>query len=191
MSAKRQHQTFYTLEEYLEFENYANSRHEFFRGEIYAMAGTTPRHNIISLSVAASLREQLRGRPYSARAMDQRLRVEAADLTTYPDILVVCPPERLSPTDRIALLDAAVIIEVLSPSTARYDQTAKFDFYCHLDSLRHYLLVEQSRVEVEHRFKSENGEWTTQIFADLGAEIELEAIGCRLRVSEIYEEIEF
>ncbi len=68
MSAQRQYRTSYTLEEYLEFENYANSRHEFFRGEIYAMAGTTPRHNLISLNVAASSRAQLRGRPCSARA---------------------------------------------------------------------------------------------------------------------------
>ncbi len=191
MSAQRKHQTSYTLEEYLEFENYANSRHEFFRGEIYAMAGTTPRHNIICLNVAASLRGQLRGRPCSAQAMDQRLRVDAADLTTYPDILVVCPPERLSPTDRIALLDATVIIEVLSPSTARYDQTAKFDFYCYLDSLRHYVLVEQNSVEVEHRFKTENGEWITETFTAWEDEIELSAIDCRLRVSEVYEEIEF
>ncbi len=123
--------------------------------------------------------------------MDQRLRVEAADLTTYPDILVVCPPERLSPTDRIALLDATVIIEVLSPSAARTNQTAKFDFYYQLDSLRHYLLVEQNSVGIEHRFQRHDGEWTTQTFTNLDDKIELAVIDCRLRVSEVYEEIEF
>ena len=191
MSAQRKHQTSYTLDEYLEFENDSNARHEFYQGEIYAMAGTTPRHNAISLNVAVSLHAQLRGRPCKARAMDQRLRVDAADLTTYPDVLVVCPPEHMSSRDRIAVTDATVVIEILSPSTARYDQTAKFDFYSHLESFRHYLLIEQDWVHIEHRFKLENGEWETQQFTDLEDVIELQTIESRLRVSEIYEEIEF
>lgn len=191
MSAQRKHQTFYSLTEYLEFENDSNARHEYYGGEIYAMAGTTPRHNIITLNVASSLRVQLRGRPCSTRAMDQRLRVDAADLTTYPDVLVVCPPERMSPRDSIAVIDATVIIEVLSPSTARYDQTAKFDFYSNLDSFRHYVLVDAGRVAVEHRFKTESCDWQTQNFTDLADEIALQTITCRLTLREVYEEIEF
>lgn len=191
MSAQRKHQTFYSLTEYLEFENGSNARHEYYQGEIYAMAGTTTRHNKIAFNIATTLTTQLRGHACSALGMDQRLRVDAADLTTYPDILVVCPPERYSPTDRIALLDATLILEALSPSTARYDQTAKFDFYCNLESFGHYLLVESNRIGVEHRFKTENGDWQTQNFTALNDEIALQAIECHLTLREIYEEIEF
>ncbi len=191
MSAQRKHQTHYSLTEYLEFENDSNARHEYYQGEIYAMAGTTPRHNKIAVNIVFLLHGQLRGRPCSTRAMDQRLRVDAADLTTYPDILVVCPPERMSSRDSIAVTDATVIIEVLSPSTARYDQAAKFDFYCNLDSFRHYLLVDANSVGVEHRFKTQNGNWQTQTFTELNDEIELQTIECRLTLREIYEEIEF
>ncbi|PQV62433.1 Endonuclease, Uma2 family (restriction endonuclease fold) [Abditibacterium utsteinense] len=191
MSAQRKHQTFYSLDEYLAFENSANARHEYYQGEIYAMAGTTPRHNDIAVNIVSALHSQLRGRPCKARGMDQRLRVDAADLTTYPDVLVVCPPFSMSSRDSIAATDATVIIEVLSPSTARYDQTAKFDFYSNLDSFRHYLLVESNQIGVEHRFKTENGEWTTQTFSALNDEIALQSIECRLTLREIYEEIEF
>jgi Uma2 family endonuclease len=191
MSAQRQHLTHWTIEEYLAFENHASDKHEYFQGGVYAMAGSTREHNIISSNILASLHGQLRGRPCSARMADQRLRIEEADLTTYPDVLVVCPPETTSAADRIAVTDATVIIEVLSPSTAQYDKTSKFEFYSFLPSLRHYLLVEQKRVEVEHRFREESGEWTTRGFSDLEDEVELPAIGCRLKVSEIYEEIEF
>ena len=191
MSAQRKHQTFYSLKDYLEFENDSNARHEYYQGEIYAMVGTTPRHNDIAFNLATSLTTKLRGRPCKARGMDQRLRVDAADLTTYPDILVVCPPVQMSARDSIAVTDATVLIEVLSPSTARYDQTAKFDFYCNLDSFRHYLLVDANGVGVEHRFKTQNGDWENEQFTASDDEIAFNAIGCRLTLREIYEEIEF
>ncbi|RYG70890.1 Uma2 family endonuclease [bacterium] len=191
MSALRQHVTHWTIDEYLAFENHANSKHEFLQGSIYAMAGSTPQHTDISLNTAGALRAQLRGKPCSARGLDQRLRVEEADLTTYPDIVVVCPPEKLSDKDRIAFTDATVIIEVLSPSTAQYDKTSKFEYYSYLSSFRNYLLVEQSRIEVEHRFRDENGHWATQIFRNLDDEIALPAIDCTLKLSDIYEEIAF
>ena len=191
MSAQRKRQTFYSLNEYLAFENDSNARHEYYQGEIYAMAGTTTRHNQIALNIALALTTQLRGRPCKALGMDQRLRVDAADLTTYPDILVACPPLSYSESDTIALLDATVIIEILSPSTARYDQTAKFDFYCNLDSFRHYVLVDANQVHVEHRFKLPSGDWEIEQFTALTDEIELQTIACRLTVREIYEEIEF
>lgn len=191
MSAQRKHQTYYSIDEYLAFENGANARHEYYQGEIYAMAGTTTRHNKIAFNLAISLTTQLRGRPCSVLGMDQRLRVDAADLTTYPDVLVVCPPFSMSSRDSIAVTDATVIIEILSPSTARYDQTAKFDFYSNLDSFRHYLLVDSNQIGVEHRFREENGEWTTEQFTELNDEIALQSIACRLTLREIYEEIEF
>jgi Uma2 family endonuclease len=191
MSALRQRGISYTLEEYLAFENFAEAKHEFANGDIYAMAGATPRHNDIAGNAFTSLKTQLRGRPCVARISDQRLFVEAADLITYPDVVVSYAPGLYSDKDSIALIDATVIIEVLSPSTARYDKGSKFDSYKLLPSLRHYLLIEQNRVEVEHCFLGEEGEWMTQIFRNLDDEIEVAAIGCHLRVSEIYEDIEF
>ncbi|HEX8463074.1 MAG TPA: Uma2 family endonuclease [Abditibacterium sp.] len=190
MSAQRQHEVLFTEEEYWDLEETSPIRHEFFEGQIYAMAGASPNHSDIALNIGASLKGQLRGRPCRARMSDQRIRVEATTLQTYPDVVVVCPPFRFQPNNRITLLDATVIIEILSPSTRGYDSNGKFNNYRELPTLRHYLLVEADSIDVEHRFL-QDGEWQIERFNNLDNRIELQAIGCRLTLHEIYEEIEF
>lgn len=190
MSALRKSEIHFTFEEYLNLENVANMRHEYFQGQIYAMAGTMPRHNIIAINVAANLFNQVRGRPCDARGMDQRLYIAESDLLTYPDVLVACPPHRYSERDANALVDATVILEVLSPSTARYDRGGKFEAYKFLPSLRHYVLIETERAEVTH-WRLENEQWQSETLAEPGNSMSLSAIDCALNVGEIYERIEF
>lgn len=191
MSAQRKPQILLTEEEYWYGEENSPIRHEFFEGQIYAMAGATERHNDVAGNILVSLKTQLRGNPCRARMSDQRIKVESTTLQTYPDVVVVCPPFRFDPRNRITLLDATVIIEILSPSTRGYDHQAKFENYRELPALRHYLLVEADQIGVEHRFKTSNGDWETVRFAALDDEIALQTIDCRLTVREIYEEIEF
>ena len=190
MSALRKSEISYSIEEYLSVENAANTRHEYFQGQIYAMAGTTSRHNDIAVNILASLHNQLRGRGCVPRGMDQRVYIAEADLLTYPDVLVVCPPQRYSEQDRLALVDATVIIEILSPSTARYDRGGKFEAYKFLPSLRHYVLIETERAEITH-WRLENEQWQSETLTDLGDSMSLSAIDCVLNVGEIYERIEF
>ncbi len=145
------------------------------------MAGATERHNDVAGNIYISLKTQLRGNPCRTRISDQRIKVESTSLQTYPDVLVTCPPFRRDLRDAITLLDATVIVEVLSPSTRRYDRLAKFNNYIELPSLRHYLLVEPDQIGVEHRFKLEDGNWEIEQFTALEDEIELRAIACRSR----------
>lgn len=191
MSAQRQHHILFTEAEYRHMEDASPIRHEFFRGEIYAMAGATFRHNDVAANILAVLKTQLRGRPCRARMSDQRIRVEATTLQTYPDVVVVCPPFRVDPNSRITLLDVTVLVEVLSPGTRAYDRDTKWLNYRELPSLRHYLLVEPEFAFVEHRFRVENEEWQPATFSQFVDEIELRAIECTLSLAQIYEEIEF
>ena len=190
MTAQRQHHALFTEEEYWFREEGSTDRHEYFRGGVFAMAGATPRHNDIALSIASSLRAQLQGRPCRARMSDQRIKVETTSLQTYPDVVVVCPPFRFDPGNSITLLDATVIVEVLSDSTRQYDQNEKFRNYRELPSLRHYLLVETNAVSVEHRFLNESGEWESQTFTTLDEVVNLDAISCQLDVRALYEEVD-
>ena len=164
MSAQRQHILF-SEAEYYEREDESPTRNEYFHGEIFAMAGAAPRHNIIALNIASSLRSQLRGRPCRTFISDQRIKVETTTLITYPDVAVVCPPFRFDPNNAITLLDATVIVEVLSPSTRLYDAGEKFNNLRELPALRHYLLVEADEMSVEHRFQNFNGDWQSETFA--------------------------
>lgn len=189
MSAQRKHHLF-TEAEYRQYEDVSITKHEYFRGEIFAMAGASMSHNLISGNIHASLHSQLRGRSCRPFASDQRIKVERNGLHTYPDVAVICQPFVCDPHSAITLMDALVIIEVLCPSTAYYDRIDKLDLYRELLSLRHYILVAQDEINVEHRFLNAQDEWQTEIFTSLEDTIRLEAIDCVLKVSEIYEDIE-
>ena len=190
MSAQRQWEPRFTEAEYWELEQNSPTKHEFLDGQVYAMAGASPVHNDIALNVASSLKAQLRGRPCVARISDQRLKIATADLQTYPDVLVACPPLRYDPNNSHTLLDATVLVEVLSPSTARNDRNAKFDAYKGLSSLRHYLLIEQNSINVEHHFLDDAGSWQSEVWSAPDDAVNLAAVSCQLSLNEIYEDVE-
>jgi len=190
MSAQLKIETYITYEEYVIIENASPIKHEYFQGQLYAMAGASQKHNDLCMSVGSSLKTQLRGKSCKPRQSDQRVRVEKSDLSTYPDVVVICPPEKYSDKDGIAATDATVIVEVLSKSTAKYDRGSKFEFYKQLESFRHYVLVAQEEINVEHRFLNAQGEWETEVFTSLDDSFRLETINCALNVGEIYEDIE-
>ena len=188
MSAQRQLEYDTTEAQYWKIEEFSNLKHEFWDGQVYAMAGATPKHNDIAGNVFASLHNQLRGTSCVPRTSEQR--VKAATLQTYPDIVVACRPLQYDSNDANTLIDAAVIVEVLSPSTQSNDRNAKFDAYKMLPSLRHYLLIEQTPFHVEHHFLDDDEIWQSEIFTDSGDSISLSAIECELSASEIYQDTE-
>ena len=82
----------YTFEEYLELEEIASVRHEFYDGEIYAMAGGTPEHAAITAAITSALGAQIEGSDCRVYSSDLRVRVLATGLATYPDVTIVCGP---------------------------------------------------------------------------------------------------
>ena len=188
MSAQRQPETDYTEKEYWEIEEFSIIKHEFWDGQIYAMAGATPKHNDIAINVASSLHNQLRGKSCVPRASDQR--VKAGTLQTYPDVVVACRPLQYDPNNANTLIDAVIIVEVLSRSTQSTDRNAKFTAYKQLPSLRHYLLISQTPFDVEHHFKDDNNVWQSESLDVAAAIVRLNAIDCQLSLNEIYEDVE-
>jgi Uma2 family endonuclease len=181
----------YTIEEYLARERVAPYKSEYYRGQIFAMAGGTPRHNTTGGNIFASLRGRLRGthcRPYNS---DQRIRIPTNGLSTYPDISVVCGELQLDPQDREAIVNPRVIFEVLSKSTESYDRGKKFDLYRQLESLREYILVAQDEPHVERFVRQEDGSWLLKVFKGLDAVLELPTLACALPLAEIYEDVTF
>ncbi len=151
--------------------------------------GASTDHNRISLSIGSSLQVQLRGRPCEPFVGDQRLKIASAEIQTFPDVMVVCPPLKYDANQSDTLLDAVVIVEVLSRSARFNDCNAKFTVYKQLPSLRHYLLIAQTPFEVEHHFL--DGEiWRSETLADANNIVRLTAINCQLSLDEIYEDIE-
>ena len=192
MSAVTAVRHYFSEAEYYEFENASERKHEYFQGEVYAMSGASFRHNEIAANVGVRLGSTLEGKPCRMYMSDQRLKVEASELITYPDIQVVCPPRRRDPALANTYLDATVIVEILSPSTASYDRGLKFDSYRQLPSLRHYVLIDQNKVEIEHRWKDEpSGEWQSVTLANWHDAVDLSALDYQLRVQDVYRDIDF
>src|ERR1700726_351741 len=180
-----------TPEEYLALERAAERKSEYRDGEIAGMTGGTRRHSLITLNIGSELNRQLKGRPCEAHINDLRVLIAARRLYTYPDVIVVCGEPVLADRYRDTLTNPTVLIEVLSPSTEAYDRGTKFEHYRTLDSLREYLLVSQSRPQVDHFMRDDDGPWLLSAATDLAATIVLPSIQCRLAMAEIYHKVKF
>jgi len=182
--------SYVTPEEYLAFERAAEHKNEYFDGEIVAMTGASRKHNLIAGNVFAELKRQLRGKPCEAYISDMRVRIQSANLYTYPDVVVACDAPEFEDAEVDTLLNPVLIVEVLSKSTASYDRVEKFGYYRTLPSLEEYLLVEQAQYHVVQYVRQKDGRW---LLADIrGAEgrIELSSVGCVLKLADVYERVE-
>lgn len=174
-----------TPEEYLVWERASETRHQFFRGEVFDMAGASRAHNLIVMNLSGELRNALRQRSCEAYAMDMRVRIPATGLYTYPDLSVVCGPPLFDDTQNDTLTNPQVIVEVLSDSTESFDRGRKFEQYRTLPSLREYVLASQSAPILEHFSYQQDGSWVLRERRP-GQLLELATIACAISVDEIY-----
>ena len=183
--------TYVTPEEYLRRERLAESKSEYLNGEIFAMTGASRQHNRITINISSSLNLQLKGRPCETYAVDMRVKVRASGLYTYPDVAVVCGDPQFEDEYVDTLLNPTLLVEVLSQSTERYDRIAKTSYYRTIDSLAEHLLVAQDEIRLEQYVKRPNRQWLLSEYRELDEVVELTAIGCELRLSDVYDRITF
>ena len=185
-----QPKSLYTPEEYLALERKAEYKSEYFAGEIFAMSGASERHNLIVGNVFAMLHIQLRKRPCRVYMSDMRVRVSPTGLYTYPDIVALCGEPQFDDEQKDTLLNPAVIIEVLSPSTEAYDRGEKFAHYRKLSSVAEYVLISQEKPHVEHFVRQPDNQWLLSETSNLHDAVQLPSINCALALDEVYEKVE-
>ena len=134
------------LEAFLDWENRQPARHEFYRGEVFAMVGARRVHGIVALNVATALKSRLKGKPCMVFIENMKLRV-ADDALFYPDVFVTCDARDLR--TEMVFEHPTLVVEVLSESTQAFDRGAKFAAYRSLASLREYLLIDPDLRTVE------------------------------------------
>jgi len=142
-------------EEYLAWERREERKHEYFEGEVYAMAGGSPRHNRLSSKINTALENALGGRCH-VFSSDQRIRSRERRYV-YPDVSVVCDAPVIEQED--VLVNPTIIVEILSSTTEQYDRGLKWDGYQMLASLTDYVLVSQERARIEHFARTPDGRW--------------------------------
>ncbi len=170
----------YSFEEYLETEEIAGVRHEFFDGEIYAMAGGTPEHAAMAAAVTTILGRQLGSGPCRVYSSDLRVRVAATGLATYPDVTVVCGRSERDANSSTHVTNPKILVEVLSPATAEYDRGEKLEHYRQIPSLEAVVLIDHEVPKIELWTREPNG-WVERRFS-VGEVVPLDPIRCALPV---------
>ncbi|MDP3156514.1 MAG: Uma2 family endonuclease [Archangium sp.] len=175
-----------SVEEYLAQEEHSQERHEYVAGEVFAMVGTTPLHNQISLNVASALRAALKGGPCRVFMSDVKLHVSNADAFYYPDVFVACGAAKPNKEAKLAV-DAQLVIEVLSEGTSAYDRGDKLHAYRKLPSLQEYVLVSQGLRRVELYRRGPDVGWTFLTF-ERNEVVQLTSINLELSLATVYED---
>jgi len=171
--------------EYLEWERVQPTKHEFHLGEVFAMAGGSPRHNFLSGAALAELRAALRGQGCHALSSDQRISAAEGKRYVYADAVVVCGDVKTESGTSDVLANPSIVVEVLSKGTAAYDRGEKWEAYQRLSSLSDYVLVTQTAAQIEHYQRESDGSWRYRML-EAGAILTLRN-GATLAVDAIYE----
>jgi Uma2 family endonuclease len=176
-----------SIEEYLEMENAADEKHEYYKGEIFAMSGAKVPHNIITTNLLATLYNKLKGKKCRPFNSDQRIHIPSNTLFTYPDISIICGEIITRNDDDYNVLNPTVIIEVLSKSTRNYDRGEKFKLYRDIKTLKEYILVDSASIHVEVFRLNESDHWELEEYNAPADTLLIKAINESILLSDIYD----
>jgi Uma2 family endonuclease len=181
---------YYTLEEYLVLEEQSEIRHEFYQGEIFAMAGTSIQHNLIVDNIKDEIKKKFQSQGCMVLTENVKLEVIKNMYYPYPDVILTC--HTLDKKSEFIIKYPSLLVEVLSKSTSDYDRGLKWLKYKKMPSLKHYLLVSQYEILVELYSRNDNSDiWTYQVFDNQTDEIYFNHLDFKIPVQNIYQNIEF
>ena len=181
----------YTPEEYLALEDAAETRSEYRNGEIIPMTGGTTNHNRISLNLAGSINLAFVQADYEVFMADVKLWIPDEQVYTYPDVMVVAGAVDYHNRRNDIILNPRVIIEVLSKSTEDYDRLGKFALYRTIPSFQEYVLINQTRIQVEHYTKQAAKRWLLEDLDIEDAQVRFASIPFAISLEELYGRVQF
>jgi Uma2 family endonuclease len=173
-----------TEAQYLEIERAAETKSEFHDGQMFAMAGGSFNHSVLTGAVGGILYRQLP--PGCTLSSDMRIKVVSAGLYTYPDCGIICDEPQFFGDRHDALLNPLLLVEVLSPSTECYDRGKKFELYRSIPSLREYLIVHQDQRRVEHYSKQDDGSWLLRDHTGANDSVAIPRLQVTIPLGELY-----
>ena len=158
-----------SVEEYLQFERESLAKHEFYRNEIFAMAGVGPRHNQIFSNLFGSIAYQLKGKSCQAY------------------ISIFCGGIIPSDPDKDTVIQPTVLIEILSPSTKNYHRGGKFKLYRDIPALKEFIVIDSESISVEVFRINAGGHWELEEYKQPARTLEIPSVGVSVLLSEIYQ----
>ena len=180
--------TYLSEEEYLKQERKAPFKSEYYKGEVFAMAGAKRKHNAIVTALVAGLYPILKDNPCEVYPSDMRVGNKLDRFYTYPDVSIVCGKPEFIDEKEDVLLNPSVVIEVLSESTEKYDRGGKFALYRNIPSIQEYILVSTEERKIES-FVRKGEDWTYK--ESHGETFSFQSMDVLLNINSIYEKVEF
>jgi Uma2 family endonuclease len=179
-----------SVAEYLAMERDSLTKHEYFNGEVFDMAGVKPNHNRAVVALTVLFANAFADTEYEVLNRDQRVRVDAGGPFFHPDVVVAAPNPRFDEDD--CLRNPYLVVETLSPSSASYDRGRKFEAYRRISSLVHFVLAEQDAVGVTHWAKRADGTWQLMgHYTDRADTLTLSDVNVAVSVGDIYRRVTF
>jgi Uma2 family endonuclease len=175
-----------SVDEYFELESASPIRHEYVAGELFAMCGVSRAHNHITRNLVIAFGERLRGSPCEVFMMEFKLKfqVDRLDIVYYPDVMVACGREGIRD---LYLDNPKLVVEVLSPSTARTDRREKALMYRRIATLEEYVVAAQDKPQVT--IFRRDADWQPMLLTVPESIVEFRSIGLAVPLSQIYEGI--
>ena len=181
-----------TPSEYLAIERRAEYKSEYYRGEMFAMAGGSPRHSLLAARLIGTLLNRLKGKGCEVYTSDLKVLTQPNGLYTYPDVTVVRGKPLLADDEPDVIVNPKVVFEVLSKSTEGHDRGFKFQQYKKIESLDQYALVSQTEPLIESFSRGVGRAWTEYSEArGVEAKLVLKPLDIELPLAEIYQDFDF
>ncbi|MFM7056002.1 MAG: Uma2 family endonuclease [Planctomycetota bacterium] len=179
------------LSHYPELERRTGQKHEYYRGELFAMVGGSPQHALIATNFIAEARQRLLHSPCVTYNSDLRVKVRDSGLYTYPDATIVCGDLQLDSDVADTVVNPTVLVEVLSDSTEQYDRGRKASWYRSIPSLKVLVLISQDRPAVECLTRQATGGWLLTEATELTGDLVPDPLGIAIPLSELYRNVKF
>lgn len=178
-------------EQYLEMERASEVKHEYFKGEVYAMSGASIRHNDIVYNINGIIIPFLKGKNCKIYGSDLRIHIPENTLYTYPDFSIVYGKPETTDLYTDNVTNPSVIIEVLSKSTMDYDRGTKFFLYRSIKTLNEYILIDSNSVCVELYKRQADNSWQFTEYKNLADSFHISTIDLTLSLKDVYDDVSF
>ena len=176
-------------EDYLVMERASEEKHEYFKGDIFAMSGASWEHNIIAKNISTIILPFLKGSSCDMFGSDLRIHIPENTLYTYPDFSIICGKPEVTDKEKDTAVKPSVIIEILSKSTKDYDRGSKFMLYRSIKTLKEYITIDSLSFSVEIFTRQENNTWLLSEFKQLSDSFVISTINLTLQLKDVYEDV--
>jgi len=175
--------------EYLSRERAAKDKHEYYEGNVTALAGASLAHNRIVANLLGEIRSHLKDKPCEILPSDIRVAVPSGKAYMYPDATIVCGVPEMEDDKFDTLKNPKVVFEVLSPSTAAHDRGRKFLYYQQIPSFQEYVLIDSTEYFVEVSKRRDDGSWDFDASSDPDGYLPISSVRVNIPMSEVYRNV--